>query len=803
MQRFVCIHGHFYQPPRETPWTESVEIQESAAPFHDWNDRISAECYEPNTAARLLDEHGRIRLFLNTFSRISFNFGPTLMSWLERERSEVYEEILNADADGRKLFNGHGTAIAQAYNHMILPLASDRDKRTQILWGLADFRHRFGRDSEGIWLPETAVDVPTLECLADEGVRFTILAPHQGYPIGKGLSERVETDGKDLDTTLPAVCRLPSGKTITLFFYDAALSGEIAFGPLLKDGAEFFRRIMSRFPPEDGTPRLVHAATDGETFGHHQHFGEMALAYCLDRIEKSEEACLTTYGAFLESAPPEQEAALRENTSWSCVHGIERWRSDCGCSGGKPQFHQKWRGPLREALDWLKLRLDEIFEREAGQLFGSPWEAREAYIQVLLKRTPEGSRSFLKEHQKGDIKPSLATRALRLLEMERHGMLMFTSCAWFFEDIARIETAQVLQYAARAIQLAQEITGMSLEEDFLRKLAAAPGNTPLLADGAEVYKTQVLPARVDLYRVAAHYAIFALFRENAESISINRYNVETEQLQVFEGKAGSLAIGRCTFRSLVTLDERTISFSALHLGAQNLFCGVGAFETSGSHEAMTRCLRDAFEKGHLQRVAFEMDKFFGHHNYTMDHLFRDERRRVLERISMEAALPVFQTCETFSEKHMPLMEYLVENGMPVPNVFRSALSLSLAREMELLFEHKRLDMDLVEDRADECLRWGIAMPFSETADKASVHLEKMILEAGVTFDARHLGDALRLLALFDTCDCSIDLKKGQKAFFELAQRVTEKRGGISTRITASLDYLTLADRLGISHDPVA
>ncbi len=802
MTWYVCIHGHFYQPPRENPWTESVEIQEIAAPFHDWNDRITAECYEPNTTARLLDEAGRLRLLINNFARISFNFGPTLFSWLEHHRTDVYEKILKADEKSRTRFNGHGTAIAQAYNHMILPLASARDKRTQILWGLEDFRHRFGRESEGMWLPETAVDTATLEYLAEAGIRFTILAPHQGHRIIKGLSGSIEKDGKDIDKTLPAICWLPSGRSITLFFYDASLSADIAFGTLLGDGSEFFRRILSRFHHGDQTPRLVHAATDGETFGHHHHFGEMALAYCLDRIEKSDDTRLTTYGEFLDLSPPVQEVTLKENTSWSCVHGIERWRSDCGCSGDGKGYHQKWRGPLRDALDWLKERLDQIYESESKNLLFEPWKARDEYIHVILERKPEKTASFLEGRLIPGETPGDVKGALALLEMQRHGMLMFTSCAWFFEDIGRIETVQVLKYAARAIQLAGEFSEEPLEEAFLEKLKAASGNTLSLPDGAVVYKKMVLPARVDLFRVAAHYAIFALFREKAESININRYTAETEELDILEGGAGSMAIGRCRFKSMVTLEEKTISFAAFHLGGHNVLCGTGSFEEPGRHEIMRRSLEKAYREAYAQGIAREMDRFFGHHNYTMDHLLGDERRLVLKRICEQSAVPFLSTCRAFSENSAPLMEYLAENDMPVPHVFRTALSLSLTRELEILFRQKRLDLDLVEDRIDEFARWNLEIPLSGFADEASRHLGRLIGEAVSRPESETLEAAHRLLALFDRIGEPLELQKGQKAFFELAQRITENEKGDFSRITSSPVYLELADKLGISIERV-
>jgi hypothetical protein len=401
------------------------------------------------------------------------------------------------------------------------------------------------------------------------------------------------------------------------------------------------------------------------------------------------------------------------------------------------------------------------------------------------------------------MEPASITRALSLLEMERHGMLMFTSCAWFFDDIGRIEAVQVLRYAARAIQLAERFTDEALERGFLERLKAAPGNTRALPDGAEVYKNLVLPARVDLFRVAAHYAIFALFHEKAESVNINRYAVETEKLKILEDGKGNLALGRCRFKSLVTLEEKTISFAAFHLGAHNVLCGTGSFRESDDHDAMEQSLERAFRKAYVQGIVREMDRYFGHHNYTMDHLFRDERRLVLEKITEKAARPFFEACGTFSENQALLMEYLDENDIPVPHVFKTALSLSLTREMEVLFRQKRLDLDLVEDRADEFTRWNLEIPCSVIADQASEHLEKLIQEADSTRDPACLDETLRLLTLFDRHGKPLDLHKGQKAFFELAQQITEAENqeGYS-RIFSSSAYLLLADKLGISHQQV-
>src|ERR687897_141276 len=374
MERYVCIHGHFYQPPRENAWLETVELQDSAYPYHDWNQRITAECYAPNSVARILDDQGRIVQLVNNYSRISFNFGPTLLQWLENNEPEVYEAILSADRLSMQKFAGHGSAIAQPYNHIILPLASQRDRRTQVLWGIGDFERRFKRRPEGIWLPETAVDLETLEILAEEGIRFTILAPHQASRVRRtGARLWQDVTGARIDPTRPYSQQLPSGKSIGLFFYDGPIARAVAFEGLLTRGDHFADRLIGAFSDQRSWPQLVHIATDGESYGHHHRFGDMALAYALNQIESKKLAQLTNYGEYLERHPPTQEVEIIEKSSWSCFHGIDRWWSNCGCNtGGHPNWDQEWRTPLRDALDWLRDSLSKPFETHAGKFLKDP-----------------------------------------------------------------------------------------------------------------------------------------------------------------------------------------------------------------------------------------------------------------------------------------------------------------------------------------------------------------------------------------------------------------------------------------------
>ena len=354
MERYICIHGHFYQPPRENPWLEEVELQDSAYPYHDWNERITAQCYAPNTASRIFDQEGRIVDIINNYSKISFNFGPTLLSWMERHKPDVHAAIIEADRLSQERFSGHGSAIAQVYNHMIMPLAGKRDKYTQVIWGIRDFRRRFGRDPEGMWLPETAVDIESLEILTELGIKFTLLAPRQAHRvkrIRKGAKWNDISEGR-IDPTMPYICLLPSGRTIHLFFYDGPISQDLAFGGLLSSGEGFANRLAGAFADFRDWPQIVHIATDGETYGHHHRYGDRALAYCLYLIESQNMATLTNYGEYLEKHPPTHLVEIFENSSWSCIHGIERWRNSCGCSSGMyPGWIQEWRSPLREAMD--------------------------------------------------------------------------------------------------------------------------------------------------------------------------------------------------------------------------------------------------------------------------------------------------------------------------------------------------------------------------------------------------------------------------------------------------------------------
>jgi alpha-amylase/alpha-mannosidase (GH57 family) len=723
--RFICIHGHFYQPPRENPWLETVELQESAYPFHDWNERITAECYAPNASARILDELGYITRIVSNYARMSFNFGPTLLSWLERSRPQVYRAILAADGLSCKRFGGHGSALAQAYNHTILPLSSPRDKRTQIRWGMRDFEKRFARRPEGMWLPETAVDVEALEMLADEGIAFTILAPNQAAairsPDHKGF---VDVSGSRIDPRRGYRCELPSGKSIALFFYDGPVSRAIAFERLLQSGDRFAARLEAAFDANRPGPQLVHVATDGETYGHHHRYGDMALAYALQKLEATDSVELTNYGAFLAANPPQFEAQIAERTSWSCAHGVERWRSNCGCNtGGRPGWTQGWRGPLRDALDWLSSRLATLFEQAGAPLFEDPWAARDAYVDCILDRGPEPLERLFSRHALGPMDTATRTRALELLEMQRHAMLMFTSCGWFFDEVSGIETIQIIRYAARAIQLAERVGEQSLQAKFLERLALSKSNMAEHGDASAVYSRWV--DVVDIDKLVAHYAVSSLFHAYDERTQLFAYWVD--QLDHHNATLGraKLVLGTLRITSQVTLETAERSFGFVHFGGHSLSGGVRVFETPEAYKAMCDDVSSAFERADMPEVMRLLDKHFLELTYSLRSLFRDEQRRALDVIVRSALTDAEALASQLYETHSPLLRYLATLDVALPKPMRGladfVINTGLRRELErteLEFPRLRSLLGEAEDVGTELDKAGIGYALQQALDRA-------------------------------------------------------------------------------------
>ncbi len=799
MQRYVCIHGHFYQPPRENPWLEAIELQDSAFPYHDWNERITAECYAPNATARRLDEDGRIVDIVNNYSRISFNFGPTLLAWMQQSAPDVLAAIVEADRQSRERFSGHGSAMAQAYNHTILPLANTRDKTTQVLWGIRDFVHRFGRQPEGLWLPETAADTPSLETLAAHGIRFTVLSPFQAHrvrPLGGG--PWTEVDGGRVDPSQPYLVRLPSERTLVVFFYDAPISKGVAFEGLLNSGEGFAGRLMDGFDDERPGDQLVHIATDGESYGHHHRYGEMGLAHALHYIESNNLAQLTNYGEFLEHHPPTMEAQIHEKSAWSCSHGVARWYADCGCnSGGRPAWHQRWRAPLREALDWLRDTLAPHFELRGATLLRDPWAARDDYISVILDRSPENLAAFFDRHARHPLDDDQQTEALQLLELQRHALLMYTSCGWFFDELSGIETVQVIQYAGRALQLAQPLFDGDLESDFLERLENAPSNIPEHRNGRAIYEKFVRPAVIDRERLGAHFAVSSLFEDYPEKTHIYSCTFEQQHRQVLTAGKAKLIVGRSKVTLDITRTSDVLSYAALHLGDHNVNSGVRFFRGDEAFQQLVHETTEAFNRADFPEVIRLMDRHFGESHYSLKNLFRDEQRKALQQVLATTGQDLESHYRQIADQYTPLTRFLKDIGAPLPPALETAVEFVL--NCDLRREFQREDTDPARVRA-----------LLEQARTGNIQLQRDALAYTIkgNFDRRlerlvQSPDDLPLLAhtadlaeVVRSLDLEVNLWKTQNLCFQMLKMVVpERQARAAQNDTAASEWLQQFQRL--------
>jgi len=704
MKKHLCVHGHFYQPPRENPWLEAVELQDSAHPYHDWNERITAECYAPNAHSRVLDAENRIERIVNNYSRISFNFGPTLLSWMKEKAPDVYAAILRADRKSQGRFSGHGSAMAQCYNHLIMPLANTRDKQTQVAWGIRDFEARFGRAPEGMWLPECGVDVDSLEALAQYGIQFTVLSPFQASrvrPLDGGEWE--EVNGGTIDPSRAYRVRLPSGHSIAVFFYDAPVAQAVAFERLLTDGGRLADRLMRACNDSRTWDQLIHVATDGESYGHHFRYGDMALAYALKTIESNPDVRLTVYGEYLESHPPTHEVELHQPSAWSCQHGVDRWRRNCGCnSGGHDGWNQAWREPLRNALDWLRDQLAPLYEEKGKELLKNPWDARDDYINVILDRSPESIRRFFSRHATDPLDEREKGRVLRMLEAQRHALLMYTSCGWFFDELSGLETVQVIQYAARAVQLARGLWDKDLEPEFVERLAQAKSNMAEHPDGRVIYEKFVKPAIVTRETVGAHYAISSIFESYPVDAQLYAFSFHQEDRQLFTAGAARLALGRARVTFEITGDSDSLSYGVLYLGSHNLNCWVHLNGHIKEHDQLVKSVREAFDHADFAQIIRLMDSHFGQTQYSLKNLFRDEQRKLLNQILTATREEIDTTYKLIADRHSSLLRFLADLHVPPPTGLSMAVEEVLNREIRNQFDGDHLDPERVRSLLAEC-----------------------------------------------------------------------------------------------------
>jgi len=773
MNRYVCIHCHFYQPPRENPWLEDVELQDSAYPYHDWNEKVTEECYRQNAASRILDRDKKIIDIVNNYSKISFNFGPTLLSWLQRHDLQVYESIIEADKRSQESFSGHGAAIAQVYNHIIMPLANTRDKHTQVMWGIRDFEYRFGRKPEGMWLPETAVDLETLELLAEHEIRFTILAPHQAKRIrriGNRQWKRVEDDR--IDTTRPYICQLASGRTVNLFFYHCPVALDVVDGRLLKSGESFAEDLTGILDKNPKEAQLAHIATDGETFGHHHRYADMALAYCLRHIESNNVANITVYGEYLEKFDPTYEVEIRENTSWSCSHGVERWRSDCGCFYGRyPSGAQQWRTPLREAMDWLRDQLARLYENKMAEYVSDPWRIRNEYIDVINDRSVENVENFFLRFTARKLASDEKVMFLKLLEMQRNALLMYTSCGWFFDDISGIEAVQIMRYANRAIQLAKEINGSDFETGFKDIVEKAQVNAKKFANGKEVYQALVQAANIDLNRVGAHFAISSLFEKYSAKTDIYCHSASTEVYDRVDAGIQKLATGRATVESKITMEKYPIDFAALHFGDQNLIGAVGVRMPDEVFFDTQEKLKSAFIKGNTAEVMRIMNVSFGKNCYTLWHLFKDEQRRILKELLETTLQEIEASFKNIYEHNYTIMQAIQGMNMPLPKALSTPAEFIINQQLCRVIQDDRADLDQVKKLVVQVRRLSLQLDNATLQFEAGRRINRLVNKLAespenVTLLETTEADIRILLATIS----DLDLHMAQNAFFTIVKK---------------------------------
>ncbi|HEY9626312.1 MAG TPA: DUF3536 domain-containing protein [Coleofasciculaceae cyanobacterium] len=819
---YVAVHGHFYQPPRENPYLNAIERQPSAAPFHDWNERIHQECYRPNAFARVVSEQGALLSIVNNFEYLSFNIGATLMSWLERHDLEVYQRILEADRKSAERLGGHGNAIAQVYNHIIMPLANDRDKLTQIRWGKADFRSRFGRDPEGMWLAETAVDYPTLAALVAEGIKFIVLAPSQAQrcrpltQVANPDAEWIEVADNQIDPTRPYRCYvkgLEGDRAIDIFFYDGPISRDMGFNDVLNSSHQLADRVGAAVR-QDCLAQLVSVATDGETFGHHRGGTEKALAYAFTEEFPRRGWTVTNFAHYLSLNPPSWEVELKPVTAWSCAHGVDRWQDDCGCGGGG-DWHQKWRKPLRESLDWLRDQLVKVYEENGKKLFRDPWKTRDEYIQVILDRTPSTVTRFLSQHQTHRLSIAERADALRLLEMQRHAHLMYTSCGWFFDELSRPEGTQILRYAARAIELAGDVSGIQLEKGFIKRLASAPSNvTEFFQNGADIYRQLVLPSQISLEQVAAHYAILSLFGTRDQHVYC--YAVHTLDYQMQRLGALTLAVGQIQLTSEMTRETSQMAFAVLHLGGWDFHCCIQSFSGRRAYSQAKESLFNALGQASAAQTILTMSRIFGSQSFGLQDLFAEERHRMMHLLSQETLTRLDQLyTQVYRDNYGVLMAFH-RDGLEVPQELQVAADIAIShRAIDFLqtleretsdfpFNDPQLcqshlaELEAIAHEADH-LHCQIKMPqIKQILERLIWRSLWSILPASSLLDSEaELLEGLdwvkRLIELGDRLHLSLSLDRAQELYLSHLQS--------RSTLPSQAQFLALGEKLAIDVSP--
>ena len=771
---YLTIHGHFYQPPRENPWLEAIERQDSANPFHDWNERINQECYNPNSVSKIVDDNNQIIDIVNNYAHMSYNFGPTLMSWLEKYAPLTYERIIKADAKSVGEHGGHGNAIAQVYNHMIMPLANTADKYTQVIWGIKYFEYRYGRKPEGIWLAETAVDDETLLVLANEGIKYTILSPFQANKCRKiGEKEWQDVSWGNIDPARAYRYYIKSEpkKYVDLFFYDGAISKSVAFDELLRDGNKFARRLQDGISDHRQFTQLVNIATDGESYGHHTKFGDMALAYLLRVKAEQDGFIVTNYAEFLEKFPPECEVDIKQASSWSCFHGVGRWKEDCGCStGGHAGWNQKWRKPLRNALDYLRDELRILCETEGEKYFNDFWNARNNYIEVILDRNELTIKKFFTENLKPDLSEDDKVRAMKLMEIQRQAMLMYTSCGWFFCDISGIETTQIMKYAARAIQLAGDFTDKNFETEFLDILKDAKSNVEGMGNGKDIYNKFVKPSVVTTKQIGCLWAVSAIYEDFEKESDLYCYKIKKLSYRRLEKGQTALVTGRIEVTSQITLEKQDLTFALLQYSGGDFHCAIKEFVSTSEYSSMQKAISEAFLNMPLTETIRKIDEYYGREYFTLKDIFIDERRKILTQI-MQEELSKFKNIyrELYAESRSSMQD-LKNLNLAIPVELKIAAQYTLSQDFNSLVQEciEEIDETAIQG-AIEIKNQAAAINIELNKDKANkVFARKIMKEVFALSRNLEVHNAESVLELFDYAeklDLKVNIAEAQNIYF--------------------------------------
>ncbi len=772
---FLTIHGHFYQPPRENPWLEAIELQDSALPFHDWNERINKECYNPNSVSKIVDSRNRILDVVNNYEHMSYNFGPTLLSWMEQFAPLTYERIIKADIESIPEHNGHGNALAQVYNHIIMPLANEEDKQTQVKWGIRDFEYRFGRKPEGMWLAETAVDDDTLRVLEENGIKFTILSPYQAAKFRKkGEKEWTDVSWGNIDPARSYRYYIKSapGKYIDLFFYDGAISRSVAFDELLKDGNKFSKRLKEGVSECRDYPQLINIATDGESYGHHTKFGDMALAYVLKIKAKDEGFTITNYGEYLEKYRSDCEVDIKQASSWSCFHGVGRWKEDCGCStGGHPGWNQKWRKPLRDALDYLRDELVNIYEEHGKKYFNNDvWEVRNKYVDVILDRGDMNVRKFQQENFLPNLSDEDKVRAMELLEIQRQSMLMYTSCGWFFSEISGIETVQIMKYAARAMQLAAKFTDKNIEEHFLNILAEAKSNIPEHGTGKDIFERFVKPSIVTAKQIASLWALSSLYQDFEDEEDVYCYTITKKAYKKVHKGTSTFIIGHIEVQSKITLQKSNLIFALMQYSGGDFHCAIKEYSDEAEFNKIKTELIKTYLMNTLTEIIRALDEYFGKEYFTLKDIFIEERRKILQ-ILLKGKLEKFaQTYQEMYDDGKGAIYNLQGLGLKIPDEFKISAGYALSHKFNDIVAHSGgfLESDLIQQAMDINFE---AKKMDVTLDKKpsnAIFSKKILQNMNRLVHSFEIQQADVLLEIFDTIEkleLQVDISEAQNIYF--------------------------------------